>query len=151
MQPLILATRSIAAEFFMRIFIPVLIITIVICIGLLGFSVRLTELSAWWWILFAVLLLWTLIATVVLVILGAIIRRVTPKRTKEQTAQTKALVDKLQRLAEVTSTPRFVLLYRIVKDSLRPSERSYLVSLTNEAGSLRADFDALKQSFATNK
>lgn len=151
MQPTILAIRSIASEFFYRLYIPVLITFAIIFAVLFILTIWLITISGWWWILFAVIFLWFVIVAILFTISGLIIKQLTPLRTKEQKQQTKAMVDKMQRAAEVTSTPKFIILFRIVKDSLRPSERGYLSSLADETLSLRKDFSELKQSFASTE
>ena len=151
MQPAILAIRSIASEFFYRLYLPVLITFAIIFAVLFALTIWLITMSGWWWILFAVIFLWFIVAAVLFVLSGLIIKKLTPLRTKEQKQQTKAIVDKMQRAAEVTSTPKFIILFRIVKDSVRPNERGYLSSLADETMSLRKDFADLKQSFASTK
>lgn len=148
MQPIILTIRSIASEFFYRLYFPVLITFAIIFAILFTLTIWLITISGWWWILFAVVFLWFIIAVVLFVAAGLIIKQLTPFRTKEQKQQTKAIVDKMQRAAEVTSTPKFIILFRIVQDSLRPNERGYLSSLADETMSLRKDFADLKRSFA---
>ena len=147
MKPSILAIRSIGAEFANRVYLPVAVIALVILAGLFGLTFWLTTLSDWWWLLFALL---TIVGSVVIGVLGVvklIIRSVTPAQSKAQKKQAKAFVDKLQRLSEVAGTPKFVLLFQIVRDIAAPRENGLIASISNDTTSLKREFTELSNTF----
>lgn len=147
MHPSLLAIRSLAVEFIMRLYGPVVILVAVISVSLLGFSVWLTTLSDAWWILFGLLAIVALVVVTVLAVLWNIIRWVAPKRTKQQKRQAKALVDKIQHLTEVAATPKFFLWFQVVRDIFSPSQKGFIASVSDDTTSLQRDFAALVDSF----
>lgn len=147
MEAFTLTIRSIAAELFSRIFLPGFWSVFAVFLLLFAGTFWLISQSAWWWILFAVILLWALIATALLAISWSIIKGITPERTPEQKKKTKLFVDKAQGLAEITGTPKFILVFRIVRDAMHPSKQGYLSSVAGEGTALQKDFIDLKRSF----
>lgn len=146
-RPSLLATRSIAAEFAQRIYLSVVVTFSVTAVVLLAVSIFLVTISTWWVILLSLLSIGIVVATASLGIAGLIIKRLAPAQSKSQQQLTKSLVDKLLRVAEVSGTPKFILLFRVIKDVLAPSDRAYVVGLSNDTMSLKRDFVALKDSF----
>lgn len=147
MKPSILAIRAIGAELANRIYRIVAIVILVLCVLFLGMSVWLTTFSSWWWLLVVVLIIAVSVAVGALTVLKLIIRSVTPFQSKTQKKQTKAFVDKLERLSEVAQTSKFVLLFRIVRDIAAPRENGLVASLSHDTTSLRSDFVALSKTF----
>ena len=139
--------RAIAVEFFFRIYKPVVGIAAVIFLTLIILCSWLVTVSAWWWLLFAVVLLWLFISTLFLIISLSIINAVRPEQTKQQKEQLKQFVDKIERVKEVTATPKFILLFRIVRDVYRPTEAGFIASLSDDAISLKKDFSEYRDSF----
>jgi len=146
-RPSLLATRSIAAEFTQRIYFPVVVTFFITAVLLLAVSIFLVTISTWWVILLVLLSVGIVLVTAALGIAGFIIKRLAPARSKSQKQLTKSLVDKLLRVAEVSGTPKFILLFRVIKDVLVPSDHAYVVGLSNDTMSLKRDFVALKDSF----
>ena len=145
MNPLFQTTRSLAAEFAKRLYVPIAVTVGVVLVALLALSIWLTTLSDWWWILAIIGL--TLLVTGAIVVAGIIINFASPTQTKTQKRQAKALVDKMQHLAEVTATPKFVLFFQVVRDVVAPSQSGFIASLSDDTASLRRDFNELKDSF----
>ncbi len=147
MKPSVLAIRSLGAEFASRLFLPVMI-TIVICaVALLAVSIWLATLSMWWLILVFLVCLATIAAMVVLIFAWVVIKIVTPIQSKDQKRQAKALVDKIQGVAEVTVTPKSVLLFRVMRDLVAPTQKGFISSISSDSISLTRDFSALRDSF----
>jgi len=146
-QPSFLAIRSIGAEFVHRLYLPVVIIVAIVAVILLALSIWLVTVSEWWLILLILVCGLILFATVLLAVTLVIIRKVAPKQNKIQKKQTKAFVEKLLRVAEVTSTPKFILLFQVMKDIVKPSQSGFISSVSNDTVSLKRDFLALKDSF----
>ena len=147
MKPTLQASRSVAAEFANRLYVPILIIAAVILAVLLALSVYLVTLSSWWVILLVIVSFVTLFAAGALTVAWVFIRLVTPLQTKLQKNMTKAFVDKLQRVAEIASTPKFFLFFQVMRDVVNPRQDGFVISATGDASSLKKDFIELKNSF----
>ena len=146
MKPSIQTIRTLAAEFFKRLYKPVAIIASIVAVILLALSIWLTTLSAWWWILVVLLTFLIIVATVALILVWIVIKAVAPLQSKDQKKQAKALVDKMQGIAEVTTTPTPILIFQLAKDILMPSKDGFIASIGN-ATSLTKDISALRDSF----
>ncbi|MNH31005.1 hypothetical protein D3C79_913310 [compost metagenome] len=83
----------------------------------------------------------------VFVIIKLVIRSITPLQTKQQKQAAKQFVDKLQTVAEATQTPKFILLFRIVRDIAAPRADGFVGTLATTTGSLKKDFTDLSHSF----
>ncbi len=147
MKPSLQAIRSISSELAARLYLPVAISAVVGIVALLVLSVWLVTLSQWWWILLIMVSVVLIVVLILLSIAGVIIKSVAPLQSKDQKRQTKALVDKIQHLSEVTMTPKFVLLFQVVKDSVFPTEKGFIASITSDTTSLKKDFTDLRDSF----
>jgi len=147
MKPSILAIRSIGAELANRIYTPVAILTVVILGILMGLAIWLTTLSNWWWLLVAFLVIAGSVAIGILVVVKLVIKSVAPSQSRDQKKQTKAFVAKLQQLAETAQTPKFILLFRVVRDIASPRDDGLIGSISNNTASLKRDFTALTKTF----
>ena len=147
LKPALLAIRSIAAEFARRLYFPVVIIFSIIAVVLLALTIWLITISPWWTILLVLLFVAIFVVTSLLIVGYVIIKRVAPVQSKPQKLQTKGLVDKLVRVAEVTGTPKFIILFHVIKDVVSPSEKGYIAALSNDTVTLKQDFITLKDSF----
>lgn len=147
MTPLVLAIRAIATEFAQRVYTIVLIIAAAIIIVLIAVSIWLVSMSAWWWVLVIVFIAWILLGAILLTIAGVIITMTRPLQTKAQKKLVKTFVDKLQSVSEVLQTPRFMLLFRLVKTSLNPQRYNVIKNLTEHTVGLQRDLDEIIRSF----
>jgi len=147
MTPLVLAIRAIATEFAQRVYKVILIIAVIAIVLIIGVSVWLVGMSAWWWILVVILIAWMLVGGIVLTIAGVIIGVTKPTQTKSQKKQVKAFVDKLQSVSEVLQTPRFMLLFRLVKTSFNPQRYNVIKNLAEHTVGLQRDLDEIIRSF----
>lgn len=141
------ASRSIAAEFATRLYVPVFIITLAAAAVLLAVSIYLVTLSAWWVILLVIVGLGVLLAAAALVVCWFFIRLVAPARTKQQKKLTKSFVDKFQRVSEVIATPKLVLFFQMMRDVITPRQDGFVISATSDASSLKNDFIKLRNTF----
>ena len=148
MKPSIQVIRAVGASFANRVFYPVLITCIVLTTGTAVVVVWLTTLSQWWWLLGIPVVMGICVLIGVLAITKLVIRTVTPIQTKPQKHAVKLFVDKLQRLSEATQTPKFILLFRIVRDIAAPSEKGYIGELARDTLSLKQDYNQLVQLFS---
>ena len=146
-QPSISAVRSIGVEFARRFYMPVVITVAIVAAVLLALSIWLVTLNEWWLILLILVCGLIVFATVLVTGLVLIIKKITPSQSRAQKSQTKAFVDKLMRVAEVTATPKFILLFQVLKDIVKPSKAGFISSVSNDTTSLKKDFLELKDSF----
>ena len=147
MNPTISAIRSIGSEFAQRLYTPIAVITAVVGLVLLSGSIFLTTISSWWWILVTLLIIAAVIVTIILVAVGLLIRTLRPAQTKEQAVKVRTFVDKIQNLADLTGTPKAVILFRIVKDMTTKGKTGYLQGLYGDTVSMRSEFRDITQSF----
>ena len=147
MTPLVLAIRAIATEFAQRVYTIVLIVAAAIIIVLIAVSIWLVSMSAWWWVLVIVFIAWILLGAILLTIAGVIITMTRPLQTKAQKKLVKTFVDKLQSVSEVLQTPRYMLLFRLVKTSLNPQRYNIIKNLTEHTIGLQRDLDEIIRSF----
>lgn len=147
MKASFLAVRSISAEFATRLYLPIAITLTIILLCLVAISVWLTTLSSWWWVLCGVLIVLSVLEIGVFVVLALIIRVVAPLQSRAQKTQTKAFVDKLQRVADVAQTPKIVLLFRVVRDMIWTRKKGFIRTLSDDTASLKQDFVELRRTF----
>jgi Na+/melibiose symporter-like transporter len=147
MKPTIQAVRAIAARFALQVYIPVAAIITVVVVGLVVLSAWLTTDSPWWWALFVLVVLLGMIIGTILIIIWAIITALTPDQSTRLKRQVKAFVEKISQLSEVAQTPKFILLFRLVRDTMRPRENSYIASVSTATKTLRTDFTELVEAF----
>ncbi len=144
---LFMAIRAIGTEFGQRIYIPVVSIIAGVLVAVIGVLIWLVTLSGWWWFLLAPIIILTLIFIFTAVIAGVILKLLKPTQTKHQRQLVRQFVDTIQNASETIQTPRFVILFRLVKDVVRPSEQSYIRQLSTSAVSLKAGLQEIIDSF----
>jgi hypothetical protein len=147
LKPSFQAVRSIGVTFASRLYKPVVIVYCIVAVILLGLAIWLATTDTLWLILLVFVVFILFIVGGLLVAGLFIIKRVAPIQTKAQKLQSKQLADKLMRLAEVTGTPKIILLFNVVKDVVAPSDKGYIISLSNDTTSIKRDFIALRDSF----
>lgn len=146
-KPSLLAIRSIAAEFARRLFAPAAVSAAIVAMLLLALSIWLVTVNEWWVFLLIIVVGAIFHISSALTVAFVVIKKVTPPQSKSQKKQTKAFVDKLFRVAEVTSVPKYFLLFRVMQDVVKPSSSGFISSISNDTVSLKRDFVALKDSF----
>jgi c-di-AMP phosphodiesterase-like protein len=142
-----LAVRAIATEFTHRIYTPVLITAIVVALIAVVLLVWLVSISAWWWLLAIPMFFIILVAGALLVLAKVVIKMVSPEMTVYQRTSVETFVDHLQELAEITQTPKAILLYRLVKDAVSPKKTAYIESVIANASGVKAEYTAIANSF----
>jgi hypothetical protein len=129
------------------LYVPAAVSVAIVALLAIALAVWLVTINEWWLILLITVCGMTFFAFMALAVAFVVIKKVTPLQSKIQKKQTKAFVDKLLRVAEVTSTPKIFLLFQVMKDVVRPSREGFISSVSNDTGSLKRDFVALKDSF----
>lgn len=148
LSPSLLAIRAIAAELANRIFKPVAIITALSSFIVISLMVWAISVSAWWWLLAAPLFMGMIVVAVLLVLTGVVIRLVSPRPTRSQKKRVSDFVDKVQRLSEVTQTPKLFILFRAIKDIVAPSKTGYVQGMISDTKSLGNDFKEVLSTFS---
>lgn len=138
--PLFLAVRAVGAEFARRIYVPVLYGGIITSIALIALCSWLVTISAWWWIALTLVIFATLIFITLAVIAQFALRILRPLQSQEQKRAVRSFVDALQQTSEAVQTPKFVILFRLIKDILAPGKTTYINELSSTASSLRSGF-----------
>jgi len=146
-QPTVSLIRAISAEFLKRKLSGLAIPGFVLSIVLLAGALWLTTVSAWWWLLAAPIIIMVIIFMALFFILRFLLRAYRPPMDKTQTANVSQFVDKLERVSEQFQTPVFVIIFRVVRDLVRPRGKSYVRSITEDSTTLHADFLALAAKF----
>lgn len=90
-----------------------------------------------------------LIVLTLWIIVRIIAVRIAPIMNKTQRKAARAFVDKIDKATEHLGTPKFVVLYRIIKDVvIRPtSGKTYIGEISQEPGEMRRAFDHLRSLF----
>lgn len=146
-SPLLLAVRAISAEFARRIFVPTVIIAGIASVAFLAVTIWLVTQSAWWWFLLAPLIIAVSVAIILAVIASYALRFLNPKQTKDQKRAVHALVDDLQEISEIVQTPKFILLFQLIKDTLFPSQSGLINRVSSHTKSTSPSFSAIVASF----
>lgn len=146
MNSFVLALRAIGAGLAMRLLIPVAVIAALVFILLFGSALWLTTLSNWWWLLLIPLTSVFCIALAIGFVLFSLIRYVRPTQTDAQRRAVGQFISKLQNIAEIAGTPKFLLLFRVVKSIASPNKNTYLSDLVSNK-ELAGDFRALQRLF----
>ncbi|MBC7459531.1 hypothetical protein H7200_02340 [Candidatus Saccharibacteria bacterium] len=147
MNETILTVRAVASEFARRLYQPVVIGLSVSMVAVIAILIWLLTMSAWWLLLALPLFILFIAMSILIIISGIVIRSVSPLQTKHQRTSVSLFVDQLQRISEVTQTPKFILLFRVVKDVIVPAKTSFIQSVITDSASVRADFQSLVRSF----
>jgi len=103
-----------------------------------------------WWILLGFIP--TILFCVGLAIWGGVwfaARRLSPDMNKTQKKATKEVVEQVSKVAEQLGTPRFILIFRIIKDVTFPSssKQTLIGELADTPGQLHRSFEALRKLF----
>ncbi len=146
MQATFLAVRAIGAEFAHGLWVASLVGVVLIGALLVTLLVWLTSLSIWWWLLALPIAIALSIAIGLLIVFRLLVAHVRPQQTHRQKKQVKVFVSKLQFASEVTSTPKFIMLFRVVRSIAAPRSDRYLQNIL-EAKDLGKDFRGVVEVF----
>jgi MFS family permease len=148
MKPVITVIRAIGAEFARRALRPLMIIGAIVAIVLLAIGGWLTTQNAWWWLLEAVFICGALLFVFLIVAVKLILNRIEPLLTKTQRHAVGAFVDKLERVAEHIQTPQIVILYYVIRDTIRPRPGNFIETVSRDSKTLAPDFAKLREDLA---
>ena len=146
MKPFTLTIRAIGSQLAMRLYLPaVLTIAILIALVIAG-GLWLTTLNDWWWLLFFPITVLVSVAIGIAAVVFFLIRYVRPDQTKAQKRAVGQFVDKLQGVVDVAGTPKFIILFRVIRSIAAPSKDTYLADIAKNK-QLGSDFRELQRMF----
>jgi hypothetical protein len=149
MKPTVQAGRAIGAEFLRRKIKPLIIIITIVVVVLLAVSIWLiASVSVWWWLLLVPVLVLTTVCIIAVIISRVLLKTIDSTQSKEQKLAVSIYVDKLERVAENIQTPPYVILFRIVRDIIRPKQDGFIASMSRDSQTLAPEFRALVASFS---
>lgn len=148
MKPTIAVVRAVGVRFVRQTIRPLLIAGALLAILLVSVGGWLTTQSAWWWLLEALCIAGSLVFVALTVSLLVLLRVVDPAQTTEQKQAVKAFVAELQWAAETLHTPQPVIIYRVVRDIVRPRSDSFIATTAQASKALAADFAQLRRLFS---
>lgn len=123
----------------------------ILAILLLALGGWLTTQHALWWIAEFILITSTILFVAIAFVMSMILKRFSPPQTKEQQQAVRDFSDKLQRVADTVGISRFTLLFRIVRDVIRPPEQSFVQQIADDSTTLHTDFIKLQRQFKVEK
>lgn len=150
MDSTILAIRAITSLYVKRLLLPILVIGFGVYAAVIGIIWWIAAMSSgWWWLLAILPTVFVVIGLIIWGIAQLIVMRVAPPMNKRQTSATKKFIKRIDSVAEHIGTPKFVIIYRVIKDIIvRPtSSKTYIGEIANEPGEMRREFDELRAMF----
>ncbi len=142
--------RAVGAELAWRSLKPMVITGAVLAAALLVLGGWLTTLHPLWWILEFVFITSVMFFAILTGVITFILKRFTPVQSESQKESVHAFTDKLQRIADSVGISRFVLLFRIVRDILRPDEQTFIKQLASDSTTLHTDYLKLQKLFESD-
>lgn len=85
--------------------------------------------------------------TTMVAVSWTLLRVIDAAESKEQRRAVAEYVDHLQRVSENLQTAQFVILYRVVRDVLRPSQDGFILTVSRDSKALAPGFKKLLAHF----
>ncbi|MGB4758696.1 MAG: hypothetical protein WBP26_01440 [Candidatus Saccharimonadales bacterium] len=147
MNKTILAARAVAAEFGARLVRPMILIGVCLLVVVHGIGIWLTTIHAWWWLAEAVFIFATLVFVLLVIGSQIVLRVIAPRLNRQQKKATKAFVDKFERVTGNVGTPKFMLFYYVVRDTVQKRKNGFIITAARESTTLHTDFAKLCDLF----
>lgn len=150
MSPTILAVRAVTSVYVRQILKFILIVGLAVYAAVMAIVIWLSsDISPWWSLLGIIPTLLILIGGLMWVIVWVLSGRLSPAMNKKQKTATKKVVKDIGQAAEQLGTPRFILLFQVVKDVVFPpkNNRTFIGELADTPGKLKRDFENLRKLF----
>lgn len=151
MNSSVLAVRAIATVYAQTILKPLLFAGIVFYAAILlliGWIAYVA--SPWWWLLAIVPTAIFVVALLLWLIVFTLSKRLAPKMNREQRKIARRFVGHTGKAAEHLGTPRFIFIFRVLRDLLFPpssGNQTFLGEVSSLPGDVKRDFDSLRRSF----
>lgn len=148
MQSTLLTIRAIGAEYAKRLWLPVMIITLITTVALIALVWWLMQSASGWWVLAGIpVVLAGSVGIGVLWVTRLTINYVSPVKTDAQKHAVKTFVDDLEAVSEAAFLPKIHILFRVVRDIAAPRENGYVQTLTGANSRLQAGFKDIQKLF----
>lgn len=135
------ASRAVLAEFARKALRPYEIAGVSLFIsGIIGASLLITFLSAWWWLLMIVMIGYGIIGSLAWLVFHYTLDKVNPPQTDEQKRAVRQFVTKVSTLADTIGLTRFALIARIISDVMARKQQNVLSEFAHDSSSLKDDF-----------
>jgi hypothetical protein len=150
MNSTVLAIRAITSQYATQLLWPIL------WIGLGTYALVMTliiwvsvEVSPWWLLLAFVPTIVFLVGLALWVGSWILSKRLAPIMNNAQKKATKKFVSHVGRVAEQLGTPRFILIFRVLKDVMSQpnSGQTFIGELSQTPGDMKRDFEHLRSLF----
>lgn len=148
MKPFTLTIRAIGSQLAMRLYLPAVIAAGIVIALIVAAGLWLTTFSDWWWLLFFPITILVCVVIGIAAVVFFLIRYVRPDQTKVQKRAVGQFVDKLQGVVDVAGTPKFIVLFRVIRSIAAPSKESYLSDIAKNK-QLAGDFRELQRLFTS--
>lgn len=150
MNKTLLAIRAITSEYARQILRPLLWIGVGIYAAIMAVIIWIAYEASPWWLLLAILPTILIIVGLLLwAIVWGLAGQLSPPLNKQQRKATKKFVAHIGRVAENIGTPKFVLMFRVIKDVVFPPQTSqtFIGEIAHTPGEMRRDFEKLRDLF----
>lgn len=143
--------RAIGSEFLARKVRSLALIVVIASVLLLSLAIWLTTVNVWWWLLAAPVIGTVIAGAFGLGVALLAIRLLRPPLTAPQRDGVREFVDKLERITEHVQTPMFLIVFRVIRDSLWPRGKTFLESAAEDSTSLHTDIAKLERLFKESR
>jgi len=145
-----MAVRAVTSEYAKRLLTPMLWIGLSAYVLVMALVIWIAVTVSPWWLLLAFLpTILFCVAMAIWIGVRVTASRLSPTMNKAQKVATKKVVDLLSDTAERVGTPRFILIFQVVRDVMSPRKgrQTLIGELTETPGQLRHSFDDLRKLF----
>ena len=151
MNATILAIRAVTSEYARQLLRLLLWIGVGAYALVMALIIWIAYVASPWWLLLAIVpTILVIIGLILWVIVWGLARQLSPPLSKRQRKVTKRFVAHIGRVAEHIGTPKFVLVFRVIKDVVFPSQTSqtFIGEISQTPGEMKRDFEKLRDLFS---
>lgn len=148
MQSEVKLVRAISSEFAVRKLKSVALVMGILALVAVAAAIWLTTISAWWWLAAAPVIICALCGIMTFLAARMIIKKLRPDLTKTQASAVTGFVDKLERVADNLQTPMFIIVFRMVRDVVRPQDKAFIRTVAEDSTTLHKDLMELQKNFS---
>lgn len=150
MSSTVRAARAVSSEFARQLLWPLLWIGIAAYVLVAALVIWIAVAASPWWLLLGIVPT-TLFCVALAVWIGVYVtaRRIAPDMNTQQKKATKKVVKLVGQTAEHLGTPRFILIFHVIRDVVWPPKtgQTLIGELADTPGELRRSFEALRKLF----
>lgn len=139
--------RAVGSEFVLRKLKGFAVIGAVLFLISIMISLYLTTIHIWWWLLAVPVIMTMIFGTISLWVAFAVVQVLRPRMTSIQKGAVVTFVDKLERVADHAQTPMFLIVFRVLRDVIRPRSKTFIELAVEDSASLHTDVRKLENLF----